>query len=146
MFAGQPALAMIQQYFSRQHVFSLFTSFQSDIWSAICFYTFKAQTMSLYFLTETSTRHAELMLNNPIVAGTVCNQSKIVVKIQGIQFIGKVSSLTGQKEKQARQEYSRRFPFAMAASIPIWQLSLQQIKMVNNRLGFGTKLVWHREN
>ncbi|WGO83832.1 YhbP family protein [Arsenophonus apicola] len=145
MFADQPSLTIMQQYLSRQHVFSLFTSFQSDSWPAICFYIFKAQTMSLYFLTETTTRHGELMLKNPIVAGTICCQSKTVANIQGIQFIGKVHSLTGRQEHQARQNYNRRFPVAMAASIPIWQLSLQQIKMVNNKLGFGTKLIWHRD-
>ncbi|WGL95136.1 YhbP family protein [Arsenophonus nasoniae] len=146
MFAAQPSLAIMQQYLSRQHVFSLFTSFQSDSWPAICFYIFNAQTMSLYFLTETTTRHGQLMLKNPIVAGTICCQSKAVAKIQGIQFTGKVHSLTGKQEQQARQNYHRCFPVAMAASIPIWQLSLQQIKMVNNKLGFGTKLIWHRDS
>lgn len=102
--------------------------------------------MSLYFLTETTTRHGQLMLKNPIVAGTICCQSKAVAKIQGIQFTGKVHSLTGKQEQQARQNYHRRFPVAMAASIPIWQLSLQQIKMVNNKLGFGTKLIWHLDS
>lgn len=146
MLADQSSLAIMQQYLSRQHVFSLFTSFQSDVWPAICFYTFNSQTMSLYFLTETSTCHGQLMLKNPLVAGTICCQNKTVANIQGIQFIGKVDSLTGKEEKQARQDYNRRFPVAMVTSIPIWQLSLQQIKMVNNKLGFGTKLVWHRDS
>lgn len=146
MISTKLSLAIIQKYLSCQHVFSLFTFFQSDIWSAICFYIFNAKTMSLCFLTENTTRHGKLMVKNPFVSGTICCQNKIVTKIQGIQFIGKVNSLTGKEEKQARQNYNRRLSIDMATSIPIWKLSLQQVKMVNNQLGFGTKLFWSHSN
>ena len=138
-------LKIIQRYLSRQQVFSFFTHHDDDIWSATCFYTFDPAEMSLLLMTEKDSRHGKLMQQNPQIAGTVSAQTKVVSQIQGIQFTGYIMPLYACDADEARAVYCQRFPIALAAKAPIWKILLQEVKMVNNRLGFGTKLYWQRE-
>ncbi|MDF7444954.1 hypothetical protein NFG36_18405, partial [Proteus mirabilis] len=92
-----------------------------------------------------STRHAQMMQENLFVAGSISTQELSVANLQGVQFTGTVSLLTDNDDIRARKQYCLRFPVALAAiHVPLWQLQLQEIKMVNNQLGFGTKLFWQR--
>lgn len=142
---NEQSLQHIQRYLSRQHVFSLFTYHDNDIWPASCYYAFDAKAMSLFFMTDSASRHGQLMVINPRVAGTVSAQTKVVSQIQGIQFTGRVITLDENRQEQAREFYCRRFPVALTAKLPVWRLDLQEVKMVNNKLGFGTKHYWIRE-
>lgn len=135
---------IISQYLARQHVFTLCTSSAQDLWCASCFYVFDAASMAFWFMTEFDTRHGQMMQNNPIVAGTVAGQTRNIAQIKGVQFRGEVISLAGEAETIARVRYCRRFPIALTAKSPIWQLNINEIKMVNNTLGFGKKLHWQR--
>ncbi|ENU1226102.1 YhbP family protein [Providencia rettgeri] len=140
----EQTLKHIQRYIARQHVFSLFTHHHNDIWPASCYYAFDAKSMSLILMTDPSSKHGLLMVANPQVAGTISTQSKAVSQIQGIQFKGFIERLEGEKEQLARAQYCRRFPVALTAKLPVWQLHLDNVKMVDNKLGFGTKLHWVR--
>ncbi|CCW29158.1 conserved hypothetical protein [Xenorhabdus nematophila F1] len=134
----------IQRYLAKQHVFTLCTYSTQDFWCASCFYVFDADSMAFWFMTETDTRHGHLMQKNPVVAGTVAGQTRNIAKIKGIQFRGEVIRLTGEDEAVARARYCRRFPVALTAKSPVWQLNLNEIKMVDNTLGFGKKWYWQR--
>lgn len=140
----EQTLKHIQRYISRQHVFSLFTHYHNDTWPASCYYAFDAKTMSLILMTDPNSKHGRLMVANPQIAGTISTQSKAVSQIQGIQFTGEIEMLEGDAEQQTRSVYCRRFPVAVAAKLPLWQLHLGKVKMVDNKLGFGTKLYWAR--
>ncbi|MDC9580873.1 YhbP family protein [Xenorhabdus sp. PR6a] len=137
-------ILIIRQYLARQHVFTLCTSSAQDLWCANCFYAFDADSMALWFMTEPNTRHGKMMQNNPVVAGTIAGQTRNIAQIKGIQFRGDVMPLSGEAATLARARYCRRFPVALSAKSPIWQLNIQEIKMVNNPLGFGKKLHWQR--
>ncbi|MEQ4777991.1 YhbP family protein [Providencia huaxiensis] len=141
----EQTLKHIQRYIARQHVFSLFTHHHNDIWPASCYYAFDAKSMSLILMTDSSSKHGQLMVANPQVAGTISTQSKAVSQIQGIQFKGFIERLEGEKEQLVRAQYCRRFPVALTAKLPVWQLHLDNVKMVDNKLGFGTKLYWERQ-
>lgn len=134
----------ILSYLKKNHVFTLCATTGDDLWCASCFYVADTGAMMLYFLTEPHTRHGTLMQQNPLVAGTISAQTMTVAKIRGIQFRGEVTTLSAEEEKQARARYCRRFPVAVAAKTPLWGLRLNEIKMVNNTLGFGKKLHWLR--
>ncbi|NHB92154.1 YhbP family protein [Photorhabdus cinerea] len=135
---------LIRQYLARQHVLTLCTAADDDIWCASCFYVFDADKIAFLFMTESHTRHGEMMQINPLVAGTVTGQIRNIAQIKGIQFKGEVICLEGEKDKEARARYCRRFPVAIAAKTPVWQLNLSEIKMTNNMLGFGKKICWQR--
>ncbi|MGV7962692.1 YhbP family protein [Photorhabdus tasmaniensis] len=135
---------IIRQYLARQHVFTLCTTTENDIWCASCFYVFDAEKIAFWFMTESHTRHGEMMQINSQVAGTVAGQIRNIAQIKGIQFKGSVICLAGEEDKAARARYCRRFPVAMAAKTPVWQLDLSEIKMTDNSLGFGKKICWQR--
>ncbi|OTA20883.1 hypothetical protein Xbed_01142 [Xenorhabdus beddingii] len=135
---------IICQYLAKQHVFTLCTASAQDLWCASCFYVFDADSMAFWFMTEPDTRHGQMMQQHPVVAGTVAEQTHNIAQIKGIQFRGEVIPLTGEAETVARAHYCRHFPIASTAKSPIWQLNLNEIKMVDNSLGFGKKLHWQR--
>jgi len=43
------------------------------------------------------------------------------------------------------QLYYQKFPFAETMPAPIWGIKLDWVKVTDNTLGFGTKLIWGGE-
>ncbi len=97
------------------------------------------ERMALYFMTETRTRHGGMLLKNPRVAGTIAHQTKTIALIRGLQFSGEAVILEDENEHLARSRYYQQFPAARLMPAPVWQLSLNQIKMTDNKLGFAKK-------
>ncbi|WP_173636092.1 YhbP family protein [Paramixta manurensis] len=132
-------------YLKKQHVLSLCGRSEDDLWCANCFYVFNQQQMAFWIMSETHTRHGELLVADPRVAGTVNGQTRTVMLIKGVQYRGRASLLQGAQESEARAAYCRRFPVARSASAPLWAISLDELKMTDNTLGFGKKMIWRRE-
>ncbi|MCC3704924.1 YhbP family protein [Rouxiella badensis] len=136
---------LISRYLSKNHVLALCAHAEGDIWSANCFYVTDVERMCLYFMTELKTRHGSLMHKNPQVVGTIATQPKTIALIKGIQYSGTATLLEGEEDKVGRALYCKHFPVAIAMKAPVWQLQLNEIKMTDNTLGFGKKLMWKRE-
>lgn len=133
------------RYLKKQHVLSLCCQAGDDLWCANCFYVFNEASMAFWLMTEPDTRHGTLLQANPQVAGTVNGQPKTVLLIKGVQYRGKIARLEDAAEVQARMVYQKRFPVARKVSAPLWEIRLDEIKMTDNALGFGKKIVWRRE-
>lgn len=101
--------------------------------------------MVFWIMTEPDTRHGELMLQNPQVAGTVNGQPRTVMLIKGVQYHGRVRRLDEVSEQVARAAYQKRFPVSRKVSAPLWEIELDEMKMTDNSLGFGKKIAWQRE-
>jgi len=136
-------LQAITRYLQKQHVLSVCGG--SPVWCANCFYVFDAENVAFWLMTEEKTRHGSQFVRDPQVAGTINGQPKSVMLIKGVQYTGQVSLLTGAAEEKARRAYIKRFPVAAAASAPLWEIAVSELKMVDNALGFGKKLSWRRE-
>ncbi len=136
----------ISQFLAKNHVLALCAAAEGNMWSANCFYVADTAAMTLYFMTELKTLHGTLMHKNPQVVGTISPQPKTIALIKGIQYRGEALILTGEEETEARHLYCQRFPVAVAMKAPVWALTLTEIKMTDNALGFGKKLMWSREN
>jgi uncharacterized protein YhbP (UPF0306 family) len=132
------------RYLKKQHVLSLCATDGEDMWSANCFYIFNETRMAFWLMTEPDTRHGQLMLANPRIAGTVNGQPKTVLLIKGVQYRGRIQLLSGEQETLARVAYQKRFPVAKKVSAPLWEITLDEVKMTDNALGFGKKIVWTR--
>ena len=98
----------------------------------------------LVFTTDPETRHGKEFIINSEVAGTVVLETMIIGKIRGIQFSGKVSEPTGELAEKAKLAYLLRFPPAALLKTHLWVVELTHIKMTDNRLGFGKKVVWEK--
>ncbi|MCX8711646.1 hypothetical protein J3U57_02560 [Gilliamella sp. B3464] len=143
-FCRQPNHKIIE-FIKKQHVLSLCVILSNNQpWACNTFYVFDQDLMNLYFLTELKTQHANAMLNQPQVAGTISIAPKTVAQIQGIQFVAIAKQLSDQQAMHAYSLYYQAFPFAKLMKAPIWSLELQYIKMTNNLLGFAHKDIWTR--
>ena len=134
----------IIRFFRKHHVLTLATSMNDEPWCANCFYVYLEDENALVFTTDHETRHGKEFLKNKVVAGSVVLETPIIGKIRGIQFQGIVSEPKGELSERARKAYLMRFPVAMLMETHLWIVELTLIKMTDNRLGFGKKIVWER--
>ena len=136
----------ITKFFRKHHVLTIATSVNNEPWCANCFYVYLEEKNVLVFTTDTDTRHGTEFKANPVVAGSVALETPVIGKIRGIQFQGLVSEPQGEDLALAKSAYLKRFPVAMLMDTHLWVVELTHIKMTDNRLGFGKKIIWTREN
>ncbi len=132
-------------FLKKQRALSLCASNGNDLWCANCFYVLDETRMAFWLMTEPDTRHGMLMQAQPRVAGTVNGQPKTVLLIKGVQYSGRIQQLTGEREAQARHAYQKRYPIARKVQAPLWEIMLDELKMTDNALGFGKKILWQRD-
>ncbi|MDQ1297348.1 MAG: uncharacterized protein QG611_1330 [Bacteroidota bacterium] len=132
----------IVKFLRKHHVLTIATTVENDPWCANCFYVYLEEENALVFTTDVKTRHGQEFLNNPKVAGSVVLETMLIGKIRGIQFQGIVSEPERDLSANAKLAYLKRFPVAMLMDTHLWVVRLTHIKMTDNRLGFGKKLVW----
>lgn len=113
-------------------------------WCASCFFAWDEQNNSLVITTDPITRHGAEFRSNPSVAGTIALETRRVGRIRGAQFTGIVSEPEGEELSRARKIYLRRFPYAALVDLHLWIITLNHIKLTDNRLGFGHKETWNR--
>jgi uncharacterized protein YhbP (UPF0306 family) len=132
----------ITEFIRQHHVLTLSTCAFGKSWSANCFYAYMEDENMLVFTSDENTKHIQDVKINPEVSGSIFLETKIVGKIQGIQFTGIMSEPEGDLFRRARHYYLKKFPFAALMNTTLWVLKINYIKMTDNRLGFGKKLIW----
>jgi uncharacterized protein YhbP (UPF0306 family) len=132
----------IIRFFKKHHVLTIATTVEDEPWCANCFYAYIENENTLVFTTDLTTRHGKDFLKNSLVAGSVVLETMVLGKIRGIQFQGIVSEPDGEMSVKARNAYLKRFPPAILMDTHLWIVKLTHIKMTDNRLGFGKKLIW----
>jgi uncharacterized protein len=132
----------ITDFIRKHHVLTLATSQNNEPYCANCFYAYMGNENALVFTSDIETRHIQEALMQPDVAGSIVLETRIVGKIQGIQFTGKLIKAESEILKKAKIAYIKRFPFAILMETTLWILFLDFIKMTDNRLGFGKKMIW----
>lgn len=96
------------------------------------------------FTTDTTTRHGAEMAGCAHVAAGIALETRTVGRIQGLQIEGEVRRPDGAILEKARRAYLKRFPYAVVADLSLWLLEPSLMKLTDNTLGFGKKLVWKR--
>lgn len=135
----------IVRFFRKHHVLTIATCVENEPWCANCFYVYLEEENALVFTTDAATRHGREFLLNSLVAGSVVLETMVVGRIRGIQFQGLVSEPAGALLSLAENAYLKRFPVAALMETKLWVVRLTLIKMTDNRLGFGKKLLWEEE-
>lgn len=134
-------LKQIDKFISKHHVLTLATATTDG--SPYCcnaFYAYNKADNAFIFTTDTSTHHGQMMLANGRVAASVVLETRIVGKIQGLQITGQIQpAIEGDKAI-----YLKRFPYAVVADLSLWRLEADMMKLTDNTLGFGKKLIWQR--
>ena len=132
----------IIKFFRKHHVLTIATSVDNVPWSANCFYVYLEEENALVFTTDGDTRHGKEFIKNPNVAGSVVLETMVIGRIRGIQFQGIISEPEGELLSKANWAYLKKFPPAALMDTHLWIVMLTLIKMTDNRLGFGKKLMW----
>jgi len=135
----------IVDFINEHHVLTLATSFDEEPWCANCFYVYLPEENSFVFTSDFNTKHIKNASHNIYVAGTIVLETSVVGKVQGIQFQGIISEPKGIFLEKVKKEYLKKFPIAMLMDTHLWVVDLTFIKMTDNRLGFGKKLIWEKE-
>lgn len=141
---SNPIDERITRFIGKHHVLTIATVNQAcEPYCANVFYSYLPQENIFVFTTEENTRHYKEMMESGFAAGSVVLETRTVGKVQGLQLQGNVSLLKGDEAKQARRSYIKRFPYAMVTDLILWQLQPTYMKLTDNTLGFGKKLIWN---
>ncbi len=132
----------IERFISKHHVLTLATSTLSgEPYCCNCFYAYDAESAAFIFTTDTTTHHGQMMLQNSAVAASIVLETRTVGKVQGLQITGQaVEARDGD-----RLTYIKVFPYAAVADLSLWRLEAKMMKLTDNTLGFGKKLIWQKE-
>ncbi len=136
----------IVDFIHEHHVLTLATSIENDAWCANCFYVYLDDENCFVFTSDNETKHVQDVKVNHRVAGSVVLETRIVGKIRGIQFRGTMEIPDDRLMSKAKIAYLKKFPFAVLMKTSLWSVKLDYIKMTDNRLGFGKKLIWKTED
>jgi len=134
----------IIDFIEEHHIFTLATSYENKPYTCTCFYVYLEKENLLVFTSDMETRHIREIEQQNKIAGAIALETSIVGKIRGIQFTGTVKKLEDAELTVAQKAYIRRFPIAMLAKTTLWGINPDFIKMTDNRLGFGKKIIWEK--
>ncbi|MDX9930139.1 MAG: pyridoxamine 5'-phosphate oxidase family protein [Bacteroidales bacterium] len=132
----------IVKFLKKHHVLTVCTTIDDEPWCANCFYVYLEEENAFVFTTDHETRHGREFLLNSFVAGSVALETHIIGKIQGVQFQGTVTIAEGERLKFAEKAYLKRFPVAALMDTHLWIVDITLLKMTDNLLGFGKKMIW----
>lgn len=131
----------IIRFIERHHVLTLATqSADGRPYCANCFYAYDKVRNLLIFSSDEATRHAADMSVRPQVACSIVLETKIVGKLQGVQICGRA----GRGDDKAKRDFIGRFPYTAVMPLNIWTVEPDFVKLTDNTLGFGKKLVWKK--
>ncbi len=137
---------IIIEFINEHHVLTLATSDINKPWCCNCFYVFDKINMQFLFTSDEDTIHIKQVINNSEVAASIVLETTKIGLIRGLQITGTVCKVKKEEYLKHKLMYLKRFPYAILKGTPLWQLKTETLKMTDNRLGFGKKLYWNREN
>ncbi|NOX16159.1 MAG: hypothetical protein GXP61_09095 [Epsilonproteobacteria bacterium] len=126
----------IVDFIQEHQVLSCSFFYKETIHSASCFYLFVNNPPRFIIASNTDTLHIELALKNPKVSGTIHLETRIIGKIQGLQYRG----IWSEANHQEKKTFLRRYPYALALKPKFWHIDIEYAKFTDNTLGFGKKL------
>lgn len=131
----------IVSFIARHHVLTLATATSEGMpYCAACFYAYDKARNVIVFTSDDNTTHAQQMVANCSVACAINLETRVVGKVQGLQICGTVR----RGAEEDKMVYIKRFPYAAVAPLNIWVVEPNFMKLTDNTLGFGKKLIWNR--
>lgn len=130
------------RFIAKHHVLTLATvSSEGMPYVANCFYAYDKVRNRFVFTSDTTTRHGAEMAANGHVALSIVLETRVVGRVEGLQVEGYAVAA----DEEAKSVYVKRFPYAAVAPLKLWMVEPKMMKLTDNTLGFGTKLIWQSE-
>ncbi|MEG2239656.1 MAG: pyridoxamine 5'-phosphate oxidase family protein [Alistipes sp.] len=130
----------ILKFLKRHHVLTLATCVDNQPSCSNAFYCYDAERNLFVVAADPDTRHAQEMVQNTNVAASIVLETRIVGKIQGVQICGAMA----RADLEARKAYLVCFPYTALMDITLWMLTPSYMKLTDNTLGFGKKMIWNK--
>ena len=134
----------IIDFIKEHHILTLATANKNQPYTSTCFYVYVEEKNLFIFTSDYDTKHIKDIENNKNVALAIALETKITGKIRGLQITGTIKELTHNEYTKARKIYISQFPIAILTKSPLWAVEPDFIKMTDNRLGFGKKIIWYK--
>ncbi|MCL6325072.1 hypothetical protein [Pectobacterium polaris] len=83
---NEEQLHEICHFMSQERLLTLSAAAEGQVWSASCFYHFQQDEMTMYVMSDITTRHASLMLKAPEVSGTITGSDISLMQLKGLQY------------------------------------------------------------
>ncbi|MDH4945132.1 pyridoxamine 5'-phosphate oxidase family protein [Sulfurimonas sp. C5] len=132
-------LKKIHTFIKEHHVLTLATSTDNEISACSLFYAYDEEKKTFVVASSEETLHIQHVRQNNHIAGNILLETSEVGKIQGLQFRGVMEE---NSEKNFSQLYFKTFPYALALTPKLWTIKVDFLKLTDNRLGFGKKIIW----
>jgi uncharacterized protein YhbP (UPF0306 family) len=134
----------LMAFLKKHHVLSLSTHSDDGLWVAPLYYCFSKEPLSFVCVTSKTSRHFRQMLAVPDVAFSVFEETRNVLKIQGIQC--EARALLNENQKDLSKLFFKEFDFALKWFVPdkyqFIKLIPKTIKYTDNTQGFGFKSIF----
>lgn len=131
-----------EKFIAKHHVLTLATSTTDGVpYCCNAFFAYNKAEAAFIFTSDTTTNHGQMMLKNSRVAASIVLETRIVGRIQGLQITGIIAPANDTDKAL----YIKRFPYTAIADLTLWRLQADMMKLTDNTLGFGKKLLWQRQ-
>ena len=109
------------------------------------FYAYLPEQNLFAVTSAGNTWHVAQLQRNARVAAAVVLETKLVGKVQGLQVRGRMYRPCGKELAAVKKAYMLRFPYAAAMDLEMWAIAPDYLKLTDNRLGFGKKMIWEAD-
>jgi uncharacterized protein YhbP (UPF0306 family) len=135
-------LERIAAFVAEHHVMTLATADADGTpHCASLFYAYDPDRNVFVFASDPDTVHARQMAVRPETAAAIHLETETVGKVRGLQLHGRVRKTEAKEDAGV---YFSAFPYARVMRPVLWRFEPSWMKLTDNRLGFGKKLVWER--
>lgn len=128
-------------FLSKMKLMSIAVLVESLPYCSNAFYAYDKDNKTLIFSGHEDSTHIKALFTNRFVSGTIALDTKIISRIKGIQFKGKIRSADENEAKI----YFKRFAVAKAMNPELFAIRLDWMKLTDNVVTFGKKRVWERK-
>ncbi len=134
-------LKKIVSFIKEHHLLTLATLCENNPQCSNLFYTYLKDENAFVVASDEKTEHIQNVLKRPQVAVSISLETTIIGKVQGLQIKGEMYKAEDTKAKKA---YLKAFPYAIVMNPTLWRITVRTMKLTDNRLGFGKKLIWDK--
>lgn len=129
----------ITAFIAKHHILTLATCNDTAPQCATLFYVFDPKRALFVVASDPNSEHMRNAQSNPQVAGAIALETRMVGKIEGLQFKG---VLERSEDEADAALYFAAFGYARVMRPTFWRLHVSSMKLTDNTLGFGTKITW----
>jgi uncharacterized protein YhbP (UPF0306 family) len=109
-----------------------------------CFYVFDEKNQLIFFKSSALSVHSQMIVKNPVIAGSILPQRIDLMALKGIQFTGSVLEEDIPGEINPESFYYKRLPLGLTKPGKVYCIQLDTIKMTDNSSIIGKKRNWNR--